>query len=53
MYLLVKESPEHGQGDVKEQNLQHHLHLGNQEFLHQSREDHKNEFLSILLLVIY
>lgn len=33
VYLLVEESPEHGQRDVEEQHLQHHLHLGNQEFL--------------------
>lgn len=32
-YLLVKESPEHGQRDVEEQHPHHHLHLGNQEFL--------------------
>lgn len=32
-HLLVEESPEHGQGDVEEQNLQDHLHLGDQKFL--------------------
>lgn len=32
-HLLVKESPEHGQRDVEEHHLQHHLHLGNQKFL--------------------
>jgi len=39
-YLLVEESPEHGQGDVEEQNLQHHLYLGNQKFLeHRDKDD--------------
>lgn len=41
-YLLVEESPEHGQGDVQEQHLQHHFHLGNQEFLQQSRSNYSD-----------
>lgn len=34
-HLLVKESPEHWQGDVEEEHLDHHLYLGNQKFLQQ------------------
>lgn len=32
-HLLVEESPEHGQRDVEEQNLEDHLHLRDQKFL--------------------
>lgn len=32
-HLLVEESPEHGQRDVEEQNLEDHLNLGDQKFL--------------------
>lgn len=33
LYLLVKKCPEHGERDVKEKHLQHHLRLSNQLFL--------------------
>lgn len=33
LYLLVEKCPEHGEWDVKEQHLQHHLSLSNQPFL--------------------
>lgn len=32
-HLLVEESPEHGQRDVEEQNLEDHLDLSDQKFL--------------------
>lgn len=32
-YLLIEESPEHGQRDVEEQNLEDHLDLRDQKFL--------------------
>lgn len=32
-YLLVKQSPEHGQRDVEEEHSEDHLHLRDQEFL--------------------
>jgi len=37
LYLLVKKCPEHGERDVKEKHLQHHLCLSNQSFLQQTR----------------
>lgn len=37
LYLLVKKRPEHGERDVKEKHLQHHLSLSNQSFLQQTR----------------
>lgn len=37
-HLLVEESPEHGQRDVEEQNLQDHLHLCDQKFLGARKE---------------
>lgn len=33
IYLLVEQSPEHGQGDVEEEHPEDHLHLRDQEFL--------------------
>lgn len=38
-HLLIKESPEHGQRDVQEQNLEHHLDLCDQKFLGGQREE--------------
>lgn len=38
-HLLVEESPEHGQRDVEEQNLQDHLHLCDQKFLGARKEE--------------
>lgn len=37
LYLLVKKRPEHGERDVKEKHLQHHLSLNNQSFLQRTR----------------
>lgn len=39
VYLLVKESPEHGQRDVEEHHLQNHLDLRDQKFLQPIREE--------------
>lgn len=37
-HLLVEESPEHGQRDVQEQNLEDHLDLRDQKFLGAEKE---------------
>ena len=37
-YLLVKKCPEHGKGNVEEENLEHHFDLGDEKFLSQQEE---------------
>ena len=37
-YLLVKKCPEHGKGNVEEENLEHHFDLGDEEFLSEQGE---------------
>lgn len=51
-YLLVEQSPEHGQRDVEEEHPEDHLHLRNQEFLVPNSRREKSVFLrSVVNLV--
>lgn len=51
-YLLVKESPEHGQRDVEEQHSEDHLDLCNQEFLVPTRGKRRCFIYSMTSLVL-